>query len=289
MKATKKPVIAIVGETGSGKTSLAIKLAKKYNGELISADSRSIYRHLNIGTAKPDSTELKGTKLWGIDLINPDESYSVYEFQKYTKAKIAEIHSRNKIPIMVGGSGLYIDSVILNYKFSTKRQIDQSVNLNDMSIDALIIYCQNNNITLPENYKNKRFLVNTILRDNKSSRQLTPDINYLVLGIEIPKKVLESKLKDRIIHMLKNNVRDEALEIFHRYGSDIEAIKGNIYSLLKNKDIKDEDLIQKCKFLDLKLAKKQKTWFKRHKYIIWINYKNAFNEAKVAIEKKFYS
>jgi tRNA dimethylallyltransferase len=113
----KISLLVIVGPTGSGKTDLAIKAANIFNGELISADSRSVYKGMDIGTAKPDSNDLGDVKIWGIDLIEPNEKYSVYEFQKYAYEKIKEIQNRDKLPILVGGSGMYIDSVILNYQF----------------------------------------------------------------------------------------------------------------------------------------------------------------------------
>jgi len=289
MKENKKPIIAIVGETGSGKTQLAIKLAKKYDGELISADSRSIYKYLDIGTAKPTKVELDGVKIWGIDLINPDEKYSVYDYQKYAKNKIAEIHYRNKIAILVGGSGLYLDSVILNYQFSDIKYLPTSVKLAKMSIDELTKYCIKNNITLPENSKNKRYLINSILRINQASKQPTPDDNFLVLGICIPNDKLEIRLKNRAKDMIKLGVKKESIKAFDKYGHYNESMKGNIYSLLSNKSIEDKILIQKCLELDLKLAKKQRTWFKRNNFIKWLDYDNALEQAEIEIEKKFYS
>lgn len=289
MKENKKPIIAIVGETGSGKTQLAIKLAKKYDGEIISADSRAIYKYLDIGTAKPTKEELGGVKIWGIDLINPDEKYSVYDYQKYAKNKIAEIHSRNKIAILVGGSGLYMDSVILNYQFSDIKYLPTSAKLDKMSIDELTKYCIKNNITLPENSKNKRYLINSILRINQSSKQPTPNDNFLVLGICIPNDKLVVRLKNRAKDMINLGVKNEAIQVFDKYGYNNESMRGNIYSLLTNQSMEDKILIQKCLELDLKLSKKQRTWFKRHNFIKWIGYNKAFNQAKIEIEKKFYS
>ena len=289
MKENKKPVIAIVGETGSGKTNLAIQLAKKYNGELISADSRAIYKYLDIGTAKPTEEELDGVKIWGIDLIKPDEKYSVYDYQKYAKNKIAEIHSRDKIAILVGGSGLYVDSVILNYQFSGVKDVSISLNLDKMSIGELTNYCIKNNIILPENNKNKRFLINSILRTNQPSKQHNPSDNFLVLGIHIPIDKLAIRLIRRAKDMIKFGIKKEAIQVFEKYGHNNESMKGNIYSLLTNQSIEDKILIQKCLESDLKLAKKQRTWFKRNNFIKWIDYDNPLEQAEIEIEKKFCS
>ena len=107
------PLIVIIGPTASGKTSLAIQLAKKYKGEIICADSRTVYRGMNIGTAKPSLEEQQGVSHWGLDLVNPGDSFSVSQFKDYACQKIKEVRSRGNIPFLVGGTGLYIDSVYL--------------------------------------------------------------------------------------------------------------------------------------------------------------------------------
>jgi tRNA dimethylallyltransferase len=115
--ATRLPLIVIVGPTASGKTSLSIRLAKEFGGEIISADSRAIYRLLDIGTAKPSFPEREGVPHWGIDLVNPDERFTVSEFKLYTTEKIEEIRRRGNIPFLVGGTGLYVNATIYDYQF----------------------------------------------------------------------------------------------------------------------------------------------------------------------------
>ena len=114
------PLIVIIGPTASGKTSLAIRLAKKYRGEIICADSRTVYRGMNIGTAKPSLEEQQGVSHWGLDLVDPGDSFSVSQFKDYARQKIKEIRSRGNIPFLVGGTGLYIDSVIFDFQFGAK-------------------------------------------------------------------------------------------------------------------------------------------------------------------------
>ena len=113
------PLVVIVGPTASGKTGLAIELAEKYNGEIICADSRTIYRGMDIGTAKPTLKERQGVVHWGLDLVEPGEAFSAADFKAYADDKIANIRSREKVPFLVGGTGLYIDAVIFNYQFGT--------------------------------------------------------------------------------------------------------------------------------------------------------------------------
>ena len=114
-------VLVILGPTGSGKTSLGVKSAQKLNGEVISADSRAIYKGMDIGTAKPTVEERQGVPHYGLDLVEPNERFTVADFKTYAKAKIQEIWQKNKLPIIVGGTGLYIDAVIFDYQFRGRR------------------------------------------------------------------------------------------------------------------------------------------------------------------------
>lgn len=283
-----KPIIVIVGETGSGKTALAIKIAKKYNGELISADSRAVYKFLNIGTAKPTKKELGGLKIWGIDLLEPDQKYTVYEFKKYTENKIKEIQNRNKIPIIVGGSGLYVDSVILNYSFSKMKKLNQSDKLDSMKEIELKEYCNKHNIILGKESNNKRHIISQIRRLEQVHRNQKPEENILVLGIKIDRDALTERLFFRANTMLLKGVKTEAFRVAEEYGWDNESMKGTIYKVIASNSERDI-IIKNSVQSDLKLAKKQRTWFRRHDFIKWIDYRHAYREARQEIEKKFYS
>lgn len=118
---SEKPVIVIVGPTASGKTGAAIELAQKIDGEIIAADSRTIYKGMDIGTAKPNMKERGGILHYGFDLVEPDEHFTVFDWKKYAEDKIEEIKKKGKYPIVVGGTGLYIDSLIFNYRFGEHK------------------------------------------------------------------------------------------------------------------------------------------------------------------------
>ena len=120
-----KPVIVIVGPTASGKTGAAIALAEEIGGEIICADSRTIYRGMDVGTAKPSMEERKNIVHFGLDLVDPDERFTVYDWKKYAEQKIYEIRKRGKFPIIVGGTGLYIDALIYDYQFDQGRKSEQ--------------------------------------------------------------------------------------------------------------------------------------------------------------------
>ena len=131
------PLVVIVGPTASGKTSLAIEIATKFNGEIICADSRSIYKYMDIGTAKPTLFERNQAVHWGLDLIEPGEYFSAADFKDYAMKKIEEIRSRGKLPVLVGGTGLYVDAVIFDYKFGPKANESLRQELQHKTLDEL--------------------------------------------------------------------------------------------------------------------------------------------------------
>ncbi|MCL2280969.1 tRNA (adenosine(37)-N6)-dimethylallyltransferase MiaA [Candidatus Saccharibacteria bacterium] len=276
-----RPLIVIVGPTASGKTNLAIKLAKKFNGEIISADSRAIYKGMNIGTAKPTPNEQKKIKHWGIDLVEPDERFTVADFQKYANAKIEEIRARGKIPFLVGGSGLYIDSVIFDYEFNNDANPDLRVRLNKMTIEELQKYCKNNNILLPENHKNKRYLIRAIERENvvKNNRQKIRTDTHVV-GITIDQDELKERIKIRTEQMFCDELYDEVKNLTTKYSFDLESMKSNIYPIIHrmlNGEISCDEAMILVQTDDWHLVKKQMTWFRRNPEIKWLELVHAEN------------
>ena len=274
MAAMKQPLIVIVGPTASGKTGIAIKLARKFGGEIISADSRAIYKYMDIGTAKPTIEEQKQVKHWGIDLVDPDERFTVADFQKYANEKIADIRSRGKIPFLVGGSGLYIDSVVYDYEFGDDVDKDLRAELDDMSIEELQEYCKMNNINLPENGKNKRYLVREIersgiVKDNR--KQMRTDV--IVVGITTDKETLQKRITDRAEQMFNGCIEDETKILAAKYSFELESMKSNIYPIvwqMINGEISRDEAVFFFQTDDWHLAKKQMTWFRRNPKITWL-------------------
>ena len=275
------PLIVIVGPTASGKTGLSIQIAKEYGGEIISADSRAIYRGLTIGTAKPTREEQVGVPHWGIDLVDPNERFTVADFQRYTYAKVAEIRGRGHVPILVGGTGLYVDAVLYQFEFPVAdNNTTRRDELEAFTLDKLIDYCLKNNVTLPENKKNKRYVVNAILRDGQDSkRRHELNENTVVVGITTKKEILIERIKQRVNVMIAAGVVDEALKISSQYGWNNEAMTGNIYPLiheyLDGKVSKDE-LKERFATKDWQLAKRQLTWLRRNEHIYWADLNDAY-------------
>lgn len=273
------PLIVIVGPTASGKTSLAIEVAETFNGEIICADSRSIYKDADIGTAKPTLSEQKRVRHWGINLVEPNEHFTVADFKKYTNKKIAEIRSRGKLPILVGGTGLYVDAVIFDFNFGSIADTKKRDELNKLSLEELHEYCNKNNILLPENDKNKRYVVRTIERSGQNLlRRDEPISNTIIIGLLVEKSVLRNRIALRSEQFFNEGVIEEAKLLGERYGWDNEAMKSNVYRLTKlylSGEMSLADMKAKNEILDWRLAKRQMTWQKRNKFIKWLSPREA--------------
>jgi tRNA dimethylallyltransferase len=270
----EKPLIVIVGPTASGKTGLAVKIAQKLGGEIISADSRAIYRGMDIGTAKPSAKEQGSIRHWGLDLADPGERFTVADFQKYAYAAIADIRSRGKLPILAGGSGLYVDSIIYGYDFATDRDTKQRAELDKMSTGELKEYCKKHNIMLPENQNNRRYLIRAIeCNGKKNNNRKHMQDGVIVVGITTEKKELLQHIKHRAEAMFCDELYDETRRLTTKYSFETEAMKSNIYPIawrLMNDEITRDEAIALSVVDDWHLARKQMTWFKRNPFIKWL-------------------
>lgn len=268
------PLIVIVGPTASGKTGLAVELAYEFGGEIISADSRAVYRHLSIGTAKPSSKEQRGVPHWGIDLVDPGERFTVADFQQYAKVKISEIRARGAVPFLVGGTGLYIDAVVYDFVFpQTDSSNERRDALEKLSLADLHDYCHKNNIILPENYKNKRHVISAILRKGVYlQRKYELEANTIVVGIATEKDFLNKRIIDRAHTIFAQGIVKEAVKAAKKYGWDNEAMTGNVYPLIREYvmgNLALEAVVERFVISDRQLAKRQMTWFKRNPHVQW--------------------
>lgn len=284
------PLIVIVGPTASGKTRLAIQLARGFNGEIISADSRAVYKGLDIGTAKPTTAEQQQVPHWGIDLVLPSERYSASDFKQYAIQKIAEIRSRGNVPLLVGGTGLYIDSVLYDFEFvDTAGALRLRSKLETMSLELLHEHCKNNNVILPENFKNKRYVINAILRSGQPpKRREEPITNSIIVGIATDKMTLRERIESRAEEIFTPEVIKEALIAAEKYGWDNEAMTGNIYPLVRQYTegaVTIDEAKLKSITLDWRLAKRQLTWLKRSEHIRWLSLEEAYTYCARALVK----
>lgn len=278
---TDLPLIAVVGPTASGKTALAIEMAQRFNGEIICADSRTIYRHMDVGTAKPTDSDRRLVKHWGLDLVEPGQRFTAADFKKYAYEKIDDIRSRKKIPFLVGGTGLYVDAVLYDFQFGSDVDHARRTELEAMNLVELHTYCNKNNIKLPENFKNKRYVIRAIeFSGTKPRRNATKIANSLIVGITTNKSILLNRISIRTEHIFDDGVVEEAIKLGEKYGWNNEAMKGNIYPILRlliEGALTRTEAVSRINTRDWQLAKRQVTWFKRNPDITWLN----LDEARV--------
>lgn len=282
----EQPLIVIAGPTASGKSSIAVELAERYNGEIICADSRTIYKGMDIGTAKPSKADQAKVPHWGLDLIAPNETFSAADFKVYAVQKIVEIRARGHVPFLVGGTGLYIDSVIFDYQFGPPADLEKRAELERMTLQELYNYCIQNNIMLPENEKNKRYVVRAIEQKGISDKRLnTPIDNCIIVGITTDSEQVRQRIQKRSEQLFDDGVVEEAKILGDTYGWESGAMTGNIYPLLRayleNQITKDE-LKKRNETADWQLVKRQLTWLKRNQFIIWL----PLNDVKNYIAKQ---
>ena len=268
------PLIVIVGPTASGKSSVAIELAEQYGGEIICADSRTIYRNMNIGTAKPSSLDQSRVPHWGLDIVTPGESFSAADFKAYAVQKIIDIRSRGHVPFLVGGTGLYVDGVIFDYQFGPVADPKIRAELEAKTLQELHNYCIQNNITLPENNQNKRYVIRVIEQKNiTNKRSQLPINNCIIVGITTESAVLRKRIKKRSEQLFEDGVVNEAKTLGKLYGWESEAMTGNIYRLARDYlrgSISQNDFRTKFEIADWHLAKRQLTWLRRNRFIQWM-------------------
>ena len=267
------PLIVIAGPTASGKTALAVRLAERFGGEIICADSRTIYTGMDIGTAKPTCDERANVPHWGLDLVEPGGRFTVADFKAYAEQKIAEIRERGNVPFLVGGTGLYIDAIVFDFAFAGEANEVLREQLEQMNVQELQKYCENNNIKLPENDHNKRYLIRAIERKNVTvKRRETLIDNTIVVGITTNRETLRTRIALRSEQLFANNVVEEATILSKKYSWDSEAMTGNVYPLVRKYiagELDETGLRREFEISDWRLAKRQMTWLRRNPYIMW--------------------
>lgn len=265
--------IFIVGPTASGKSAAAIALAQKINGEIISADSRAVYRGMDIGTAKPNSEESAGITHYGFDVVEPNEPFSVAEFKRLHNQYLKTIYSKGKYAITVGATGLYLNAVLYNYVF---RKTTSTTNYAGYNIEELQHVLQQK---LPEVAKtidthNKRRVIRALqtgLAGGYSNHSLAE--GAVVFGLFPGWPKLEERINERNKHMLANGLIEETMTLVGLFGN-IEALNTEPYKqVLRYLDgeIAEDSLLPLINLRDRQLAKRQMTWFKRDSNTQWFS------------------
>jgi tRNA dimethylallyltransferase len=274
MVSKETPMIVVVGETASGKSSLAMNIAQRFNGEIICADSWTIYKKMNIGTAKPSLAEREAVPHHMLNLVNPDEPFTVVDFKELAIKKIQQISLRDVLPVMVGGNGLYVDSVLFDYSFLPKGTTKERNRLNQHSLEELLNIAKEKNIDLAGiDIKNKRRLIRALeTKGQKPDRSESMRDNTLVVGIKRSKQEMRSRIEDRVDGMFAKGLIHEVNDLLDEYDWEDEAMKGIGYREFEpfiNKDISKNELKRRIVRSTVNLAKRQRTWFKKNLQIKW--------------------
>lgn len=298
----KKPLIILTGPTAVGKTSLSISLAKAVNGEIISADSMQVYKHMDIGTAKITLNEMGDVPHYLISEFNPDEDFNVVKFQHYAKKYIKSIHERNKTPILVGGTGFYIQAVLYDIDFednpsdtSYRKELEQLARTKGAEhLHGLLakVDPKSSNTIHPNNVKRiiraLEYINQTgepISVHNELQRKKTSPYSYKYFVLNKERSKLYESINHRVDIMINAGLIDEVKQLLTMgYTKDMVSMQGlgykEIIDYLEGNNSLDE-AIDKLKRDTRHYAKRQLTWFKREKDIIWVNKEDYSDEADI--------
>ncbi|MCR5493344.1 MAG: tRNA (adenosine(37)-N6)-dimethylallyltransferase MiaA [Streptococcus sp.] len=273
----KIKLLAVVGPTAVGKTALGIELAKQFNGEIISGDSQQVYRQLDIGTAKATPEEQAEAVHHLIDVRNVDETYSVYDFVQEASAAISDIVSRGKLPIIVGGTGLYLQSLLEGYHLG--GQVDQEKvltyrkELELLSDDELFEKIAEQKIEIPQINRRRAIRALELAKFGKDLENKETDYDAYLIGLNDDRQVLYDRINHRVDLMVENGVLDEAKWLYDNY-REVQAARAigykELFPYFSGEDSL-ENCVEKLKQNTRRFAKRQLTWFRNRMAVKFYN------------------
>ena len=299
----KSKILAVVGPTASGKTGLAIELAKAYNGEVVSADSMQIYKGMTIATAKPSEQEMQEIPHHLIDFLDADKTYSVGQYVIDAEKAVSDIISRDKLPILCGGTGLYVDSFLNGIDFidnSSNDVIRKDLELMaeekgvDFMLEKLASFDPTSAEKLEEQKNLKRiiraiefYMVTgiTISEQNEKSRLINSKYEHIIIGLTASdRQYLYDRINKRVDRMIEQGLVKEAREVLSSSLSDTSSKAIGYKQLIPyfNGTEELEACVERIKMETRRYAKRQLTWFKRNENIIWINIDEFNTDADIA-------
>ncbi|MDF1617542.1 tRNA (adenosine(37)-N6)-dimethylallyltransferase MiaA [Petrocella sp. FN5] len=287
-----KPLIVITGPTATGKSKLAVQLAKEIQGEIISADSMQVYKGMDIGTAKVTLEEMDGIKHHLIDVLNPDEGCSIARFQKMVKEALADIYARGKVPILAGGTGFYIQSIIYDVTFmdhvpdnSYRERLEEMAKNGDKALLFSMLEAVDSDSAKTIHMNNTKRVIRALeyyhmtnepisLHNRREKEKQSPyNLGFYVLNME--RELLYKRINDRVDQMVEEGLVEEVKTLLEQgYNKSLVAMQGlgykEIIGYLEGEyDLNDAiDLLKKG---TRHFAKRQLTWFKREKNVNWVN------------------
>ena len=303
----KPKVIVICGPTASGKTALSIELAKKINGEIISSDSMQIYKDMDIGTAKPTKQEMQEIKHYLLNFVEPDQRYSVAQFKKDAEKAIEEILAKNKVPIIVGGTGLYVDSLIYGIEYQEieldkkyreeleeKAQkegletlYEQAQKIDPQAMEKISANDKKRILRILEIYHSTG---KTKTQQEIESRKNEVKYDYKVFALNMEREKLYERINKRVDIMIEQGLIQEVENLCSKYTEFPTAMQGvgykEVVEYLQGK-ISEQEMIEKIKMETRRYAKRQLTWFRKNKQTIWLDATKGKENVEIIL-KEYY-
>lgn len=292
----KLPLLVLIGPTAVGKTGLSIEIAKRWNCEIISGDSMQVYRGMDIGTAKITAAEMEGVAHHLIDVANPDELFSAADFQTLAREKIADIHRRGKLPFIVGGTGLYIESLLYNFAFS-EGGADEAFREEQRAFLA-----EHGPLALHERLReadpvsaerlhpnDDRRIIRALeiyhltgirLSEQLAAQHKESPYDLILIGLEMDRALLYERIEARVDHMLAAGFVGEVEALGSRYRWDLPAMRGLGYKeigLYLRGELTLADAVTLLKKNTRHYAKRQLSWFRHMKEIAWVDVTDSGN------------
>ena len=294
----KRPLVVLTGPTAVGKTALSIHLAKAIGGEIISADSMQVYKQMDIGTAKIKPEEMQGVRHYLVDECMPDEEFHVVKFKEYANRYIEEIYQKGKIPILVGGTGFYIQAVLKDVSFEQEEVSEYRRTLEQLAEEKGAHYLHEqlqkvdpeSAAAIHEN--NVRRVIRAleyyeqtgekISKHNEREKQKESPYNFAYFVLNQPREVLYNRIDKRVDIMIEEGLVEEVTGLIEKgYGRDLVSMQGlgykEIYSYLQN-EMTLSEAIYILKRDTRHFAKRQLTWFKREQDVVWVDKEKLLTE-----------
>lgn len=268
-----RPLVVVLGPTASGKSAVGMALARHYNGEIICADSRTVYIGMDIGTAKASLAERAEIPHHLVDVITPDQVYTAAMFKEQALLTIDDCHSRGVLPIVVGGTGLYIDALIFDFSFRDKQSADERLFLDSLDTELLQNRVRQLGIAMPENFMNRRHLIRAIETNGSVSVKKGLKKNTLVIGMDVDRATTQQRVINRLAKMEQDGLESEVSKLASHYSwqdPGMTAVGYREWQDYFNKQLTTQQTFEQIAVHTMQYAKRQRTWFRRNDHIKWV-------------------
>jgi tRNA dimethylallyltransferase len=273
----------IIGPTASGKSVLAMQLAEELHAEIICADSQTIRRELNIGTAKPSAKDQARVRHHLIDIIDPYEKYSAAQFKTAAEGALADIHKRGKLAIVVGGTGLYVDALFYNYTFDKVADAPLRLELMEKSVEELQAAIKEKGYEMPLNDRNPRHLIRTLESGGMKAQDRIPRVGSMIIGLNPGRDTVRRNIARRVHMIFNEGFMEEVQALVAKHGQPSRQLDAIAYRIAgefqETPDANNVPLIkQAIVTAEQQFAKRQMSWFKRNESITWFESHPAAHE-----------